>query len=232
LAVKLTDRDSPDFMALSAVPVVQRQFSRVLSEAAHISSGTIDFCWLLGIFLGTVFGIALPANLSGNLSLATTAVETALLGRVASVVVVLIISVRIILARGMRDTTLVAADDGHHVMFRHMVASAWAAGLALFNFLFAATLGYALGLLLGAPGLALEMLDELSDTYSFSSLMHVTLRVLVEAAAVSWIAFFDMVVLSAVRESLSRSITRRLLMLVTAVLVIEALDAYLDWVVY
>jgi hypothetical protein len=58
------------------------------------------------------------------------------------------------------------------------------------------------------------------------------LRVLIEAAAVSWISFFDMIILSAAKESLSRFITRRLLMLVSAVLVIEALDAYLGWVVY
>jgi hypothetical protein len=65
-----------------------------------------------------------------------------------------------------------------------------------------------------------------------SSLVHVTLRVLIEAAAVSWICFFDMIILSGAKESLSRSIARRLLMLVSAVLVIEALDAYLGWVVY
>jgi hypothetical protein len=219
-------------MVTAALPTLRRQLERTLSEAAHICNGTLDFCWLLGIVLGIVFGIALPANLSGNLELANTAVQSALLGRVASVIVVFIISVRVILARSMRDHSLVSVDDGHHVMLRHMAASAWAAIVALFNFLLAALIGYALGLLLGAPGLAAEMLSELADSYALSSLIHVTLRVLIEAAAVSWISFFDMIILAGAKESLSRSITRRLLMLVTAVLVIEAFDAYLNWIVY
>jgi methyl-accepting chemotaxis protein len=42
--------------------------------------GTLDFCWLLGIVSGVVFGIALLANLSGNLELANSAVQSDLLG--------------------------------------------------------------------------------------------------------------------------------------------------------
>ena len=210
----------------------QRTSTKIMAEAAEISNGTLDFALLLGLALGLLFGVALPANLGGNLELANTIVQGSLFGRVASVVVVFIISVRVILARGMRDQTWVAVDDGHHVMLRHIAASAWAAMVALFNFMIAALLGYALGLMLGLPGLATDMLAQLADNYPVTALMHVTLRVLAEAAAVAWISFFDMILLSQHQEDLSRSITRKLLLLVSAIIGIEALDAWLTWVIF
>jgi len=173
--------------------------------------------------------VALPANLAGNLDLANQLVQAGLFGRVASVAVVFIISVRIILARGMRDHSWVAVDDGHHVMLRHIAASSWAAAVALFLFLLAALAGYAMGLALGLPGLAGDMLAALADSYSLPALAHVSLRVVAEAAAVAWISFFDMILLSARREEMSRSITRKLLLLVCAVIAIEALDGWLTW---
>jgi hypothetical protein len=54
----------------------------------------------------------------------------------------------------------------------------------------------------------------------------------VEAAAVAWISFFDMILLSEHQEDLSRSITRKLLLLVAAVIGIEAADAYLYWAIF
>jgi hypothetical protein len=224
----------PRTMVAAMSPVLmsaQGNVQRTMAEAAQISTGTLDYSLLLGGALGLLFGIALPANLSGNLDLANTIVQGSLFGRVASVVVVFIISVRVILARGMQDQSWVSVDDGHHVMLRHIAASSWAAVVALFCFLLAAALGYAVGLLLGLPGLAGDMLAQLADNYTVSALVHVTLRVLVEAAAVAWISFFDMILLSAHREDLSRSITRKLLLLVSAVIGIEALDAWLYWAI-
>ncbi len=211
---------------------VQTNVQRTMAEAAEISNGTLDFALLLGAALGLLFGLVVPANLSGNLELANTVVMASLFGRVASIMVVFIISLRVILARGMRDQAWVSADDGHHVMLRHVAASSWAAMMALFFFLAAALMGYAVGLMLGLPGLALDMLVQVADNYRVTALCHVGLRVLVEAAAVAWISFFDMILLSARREDLSRSITRKLLLLVAAVLGIEALDAYLYWAIF
>ncbi len=208
---------------------VQRHSGLVLAEAAQISSGTLDYAAILGGVWGLLFGAVLPAQLSGNLDLANLLVQSSLLGHLASVSVLFIVSLRIILARGMRDQSWVAVDDGHHVMLRHIAASAWAAMLALFAFLLAAVLGYSLGLLAGLPGLVGDMLGMLADGYSVGALAHLTLRVLVEAAAVAWIAFFDMIILSTQREDMSRSITRKLLLLVCAVIGLEALDAYLTW---
>ena len=230
LSEKVTQSMTPMFAPVQAS--VQRTTQKIMAEAAAISSGTLDYALLLGAALGLLFGLALPVNLSGNLDLANTIVQGSLFGRVASVVVVFVISVRVILARGMRDQSWVAVDDGHHVMLRHIAASSWAAVVALFYFLLAAMAGYCLGLFIGLPGLATDMLGQLADGYSLGDLAHVTLRVLVQAAAVAWISFFDMILLSQHREELSRSVTRKLLLVLAAVIGLEALDAYLIWIFF
>jgi ABC-type nitrate/sulfonate/bicarbonate transport system permease component len=206
-----------------------RQFLHVLQEASTISTGTLDFCWILGIGFGWIFGFVLPGVLGGSFDLGSNIVDNVLLDKLASLVVALIISVRVILARSMRDASPIEADGGGHVIGRHMLATAWASTVALFNFLLAALIGYALGLFMGSPNLAKEVLDSLAQNYQLSSLLRVFLRVLAEAVMISWVSFFDMIVLTGSQEALSHTMTRRILMLAVAILGIEILDAYLEY---
>ena len=206
----------------------QTTWHAMVAQALQLMRATLDFCAVLGLLIGFLFGFELATQLPANLELVTALMRASLLGKLASVLVTLILSLRVITVQ-----VRAGASEAHREsLSAHAGACIWAAVLSMVCFQFMALLGYGLGMEAASDGRGLEALDMLAQAYPLSDLPRNVLRVSAEAALVAWTWHFNATFLSASGEHQSRAVTRMVLFIILAAFAVEALDSYLYWIVF
>ena len=182
----------------------QTTWHAMVAQALQLMRATLDFCAVLGLLIGFLFGVELATQLPANLELVTALMRASLLGKLASVLVTLILSLRVITVQ-----VRAGASEAHREsLSAHAGACIWAAVLSMVCFQFMALLGYGLGMEAASDGRGLEALDMLAQAYPLSDLPRNVLRVSAEAALVAWTWHFNATFLSASGEHQSRAVTR------------------------
>jgi hypothetical protein len=206
----------------------QTTWHALVAQALQLMRATLDFCAVLGLLIGFLFGFELATQLPANLELVTALMRASLLGKLASVLVTLILSLRVITVQVQAG----AADAQRESMTAHAGACIWAAVLSMVCFQVMALIGYGLGMEAASDGRGLEALDMLARAYPLSDIPRNVLRVSAEAGLVAWTWHFNANLLSERGEHQSRSVTRMVLFIILAAFAIEALDSYLYWIVF
>jgi hypothetical protein len=200
--------------------------NNILKEAAHISNGTLDLSCFLGCVLGAAFAVFVTTDLGiNNLGLLNNAIETTLFGTLASFFSVMIVGIRQASTESklldIKATTIAISS-----VLKFFIASYWAGFVALSCFFLAAFLGYSLGLVTIESLIAPQLIDELLGGYSIFALLHLALRVFVELTIISSLALVERFFIAKTDDVQSRVVTRTFLWMITSLVLIEALDAY------
>ena len=115
----------------------QTTWHAMVAQALQLMRATLDFCAVLGLLIGFLFGFELAPQWPANLELVTALMRASLLGKLASVLVTLILSLRVITVQ-----VRAGASEAHREsLSAHAGACIWAAVLSMVCFQFMALLG-------------------------------------------------------------------------------------------
>jgi len=188
----------------------------------HIRS-TADFVGLLGLLWGAGLGAVVAINALSNLGIASDVVSTLLLQKFPSLITCVLLGVRVVLFQSLEGHA--NADD----LLSDILACVWAALVNVVVFVLCAWIGYFLGIEASNAAFGESALQELAQHYPVSELMRLCLRTAVQATGLGWLGHLDKLILSRAKEAPSRSATRLLWLMVIWILLVEAADSYINW---
>jgi hypothetical protein len=206
-----------------ATPLTTLRADRLGNQAlGHIRS-TADFVGLMGFLWGAGLGAVVALNALSNLGIASEVVSTLLLQKLPSLVTCMLLGVRVVLFQSLEGS---AHNDD---VLSDILATLWAAWVNVVVFLLCAWIGYFVGIQGSNAAFGESALLELAQHYPVTELMRLCLRTGVEALGLGWLGHLDKVILSRAKESPSRSATRLLWLMVIWILLVEAVDSYIHW---
>jgi hypothetical protein len=188
----------------------------------HIRS-TADFVGLMGLLCGAGLGSFVAINALSNLGIASDVVSALLLQKLPSLITSVLLGVRLVLFQSLEGA--IHNDN----MVSDMLAAVWAAFVNVIVFFLSALIGYFLGIQAWNAGFGEVALQELGQHYPVMELVRLCLKTCIEALGLGWIGHLDKLILSRATEHPSRSATRLLWLMVIWILLVEAADSYLAW---
>jgi len=180
-----------------------------------------DFVALLGLLWGVALGLAVAHFGHNDIGLTTQIVGAALLQKLPSLTVAMVLAVRLVLFQSLER-------DGNAGLGADMLAAVWTSCVAVVVFVALALLGLAVGIESDAAGMAHIWLDQIGQSYSVWELPRLFARMCLIALGLGWIGHVDRLLLRTRHENPSRSATRLLWLMIIAILVVEVFDSYLN----
>lgn len=194
----------------------------IWSQTSGHVRATADFVGLIALLWGLGLGAAMALYGANDLELAGRICSHALLQKLPSLMVGLVLCVRLVLFQALEAPS-------HQSLGKDALAALWTAWIDVAVFVSCGLLGYVLGIETLGAGLADLALNELAQHTPPADVLRLLARVSVLAAGLGWLGHLERWVLSDHQQEPSRSATRLLWLMVLWVLVIETVDSYLAW---
>ena len=200
------------------------QMKQIVEQAlGHIRS-TADFAGLMGVLWGILFGAVVALSALSNLGIASEVVSMLLLQKLPSLVTSLLLGVRLVLFQSLEG------DTQYQAVLQDVMAALWTALFNVVVFLLCAWIGYFVGFQACNAAFAQPALQELAQVYPIYELIRLCVKTAILACGLGWLGHLDNLILNRAQQSPSRSATRLLWLMVIWILLVEAIDSYLHWV--